>query len=90
MQAAAARNGLAAKVGRLTLGDYAKEVVEISRYGLTRQGKLDADGRDETVYLDPLAELVRAGRNPATSIIENWEGRWNRNVDAMIEATAYR
>lgn len=90
MQAGAARDGLAAKAGRLTLGDYAKEVVEIARHGLVRQARLGPDGRDETVYLDPLADLVRSGRNPATAIIEGWEGRWNRNIDAMIEATAYR
>lgn len=90
MHAGAAREGLAARIGRLTLGDYAKEAVEIARHGLVRQARVNSKGQDETVYLDPLAELVRAGRNPAKLLIENWEGPWNRNVDALINATAYR
>lgn len=90
LHAGAARLGLGAKAGRLTLGDYAKEIVEISRWGLTRQAKRDPAGQDETVYLDPLAENVAAGRNPAMAIIENWEGRWGGDVNALVEDTAYR
>lgn len=90
LHAAAAKDGLSAKVGRMTLADYAREIVDIARHGLARQANVNPDGRDETVYLDPLAELVGRGRNPATILIENWEGRWNRNIDRLIEATAYR
>ena len=90
MHAGAAREGLGARAGRLTLGDYAREIVEIARHGLNRQARLDSNGKDETVYLDPLADLVHSGRNPASILIENWEGRWKRNVDAMISDTAYR
>jgi len=90
MHEGAARRGLAAKAGRLTLGDYAKEIVEISRAGLARQARRNSRGDDETIYLDLLAENVRASRNPALSIIEGWEGEWRRSVDALIAATAYR
>jgi glutamate--cysteine ligase len=90
LQEGAARKGLAGSAGRLTLGDYANEIVTIARSGLSRQSEKDADGHDETVYLDELAENVRARRNPATSIIERWEGEWNRSVDRLIEATSYR
>jgi len=86
----AARKGLGGKAGRMTLGDYAKEVVAIARSGLARQARRDPDGHDETIYLELLAENVAAARNPATSIIERWEGEWGRNVDALIDATAYR
>lgn len=90
MHEGAARNGLAGKAGRLTLGDYAKEIVEIARAGLVRQARRNSRGDDETIYLDLLTENVRASRNPALSIIERWEGEWHRNVDALIAATAYR
>jgi glutamate--cysteine ligase len=86
----AARHGLAGKAGRMTIGDYAKEVVDIAHAGLARQSRRNPDGRDETIYLDLLEENVRASRNPASSIIERWEGEWGRNVDALIDATAYR
>lgn len=86
----AARRGLAGRCGRLTFADYAKEIVSIARTGLARQARRNTEGQDETVYLDLLEQDVRAGRNPATSLIEGWEGKWNGDVDAMIAATAYR
>ncbi|MFN2377429.1 MAG: glutamate--cysteine ligase [Candidatus Binatia bacterium] len=86
----AARRGLAGRSGRLRFADYAKEIVSIARTGLARQARRNTGGEDETVYLDLLEQDVRAGRNPATSLIERWEGEWGGNVDAMIAATAYR
>jgi glutamate--cysteine ligase len=86
----AARHGLGGSAGRMKLGDYAREIVSIAEYGLAKQARLDSEGRDERVYLHRLAEDVAEGRNPATSLIERWEGEWNRDLDALIAATAYR
>lgn len=90
LQQEAARHGLAARWKRHTLKDYACELLEIGRIGLGRQRALDSDDNDETVYLERLEEEVREGRNPATGIIRNWEGPWNRQIDRLIEASAYR
>lgn len=86
----AARNGLGGKVGRLTFGDYAREIVSIARIGLARQALRNTNGEDETIHLDRLEENVRAGRNPAVELIERWEGSWNRDLSQLIRATAYR
>lgn len=86
----AARNGLSGRVGRMTLGDYAKEFVAIARGGLASQAQTNSRGLDETIYLDRLEEYVRASRNPASLLIDRWEGEWKRNIDALVFATAYR
>jgi glutamate--cysteine ligase len=90
IQEDAARVGMAAKVGRIAIADFAREIVAIARAGLVRQARTDPDGRDETVYLERLAENVEAGRNPASGLIEKWEGVFGRSVDALIDAVAYR
>ncbi|MBI5505496.1 MAG: glutamate--cysteine ligase [Deltaproteobacteria bacterium] len=90
LQEEAARHGLAAKWQRHTLKDYARELVEIGRVGLTRQRVEDSHGNDETVYLERMEEDLRGGRNPASRIIENWQGEWNGQIDRLIEAAAYR
>ena len=90
LQESAARDGLAGAAGRMTLGDYANEIVSIAAQGLAQQAEKDPDGRDESIYLGELAENVRARRNPATSIIRRWEGEWNRDIDRLIDAVAYR
>jgi len=90
LQHEAARHGLAAKWRRHTLADYANELLEIGRAGLARQRVLDSQGHDETIYLERLEQEVRERRNPATRIIQNWEGTWHRQIDRLIEASAYR
>ncbi|HXC50732.1 MAG TPA: glutamate--cysteine ligase [Candidatus Limnocylindrales bacterium] len=86
----AARNGLAGRAGRMTLGDYANEIVSIARSGLARQAQRNGEDRDEAIYLDELADNVQQRRNPATSIIERWEGEWGRSIDRLIQGTSYR
>ncbi len=90
LQDEAARHGLAAKWRRHTLKDYSLELLEIGRTGLGRQRILDAQGNDETVYLDRLEEELRRGENPATRIIRKWEREWGGQVNRLIDATAYR
>lgn len=84
------RQALQARVRRIALAELARELVSIAREGLRRQGVPDAGGADETRYLDPIAELVERGRCPADAIIEQWTGAWQRNVQRLIEGTAYR
>ena len=74
----------------MKLGDYARELMSIGRFGLSRQARRGPDGRDETVYLDRLEENVSAGRSPASALIERWEGEWARDIHALIAASAYR
>jgi len=91
----AARQGMQARVGRHTLQDYARELIEIAWTGLERQGRVSAEnaaspgGRDETVYLEPLAAAVRRGTCPADTILDAWNGRWHASMDRLIEASAY-
>jgi glutamate--cysteine ligase len=90
LQEEAARRGLGGKAGRMTLGDYARELVSIARFGLAKQARRGSGGEDETVYLERLEENVNAGRSPASAIIERWEGEWARDINALIAASAYR
>ncbi len=61
----AARYGLAARVGRHRLADYVRELLDIATEGLRRQARADGSGRDERIYLEPLAEIASTGRCPA-------------------------
>jgi glutamate--cysteine ligase len=87
---AAARDALGARVGRHSLADYAREIVAIAREGLVRQGRVDSSGRDETIYIDRLADEVAQGRSPADRIIAHWETDWEGRVERLIEYAAYR
>lgn len=57
----AAHFGLKAKIGRRTVQDVAKEVVEIARAGLKSRAKPGAIAVDETHFIEPLASIAESG-----------------------------
>jgi glutamate--cysteine ligase len=87
---AAHREALAARAGRFPLLDLARELFGIATEGLRRQAALNARGEDETIYLERLRELLAAGKSPAQTIAEQWEGAWRGEVRRLIDHAAYR
>jgi glutamate--cysteine ligase len=82
-RATAPRLGLATPVANTTLGVVA-EALAIARSGLRARGRRDAEGRDETMYLQPLEAIVAAGRTRAEDLLADYEGRWGRCVRAAF------
>lgn len=80
----AARQGLDARPGRHRLREYARELVEIATEGLRRQAAVAEDGKDERVYLEPLAEMVAAGQSPA-DLLPALDG----DVQPLIDAASF-
>jgi glutamate--cysteine ligase len=83
----ASRTALQGRIGRYVIADLAREVCGMAREGLRRQGARNDAGRDETIYLEPLLELVHAGRSPADAVIEQWTGSWAGDVAKLVEDT---
>jgi glutamate--cysteine ligase len=65
------RDGLAAKFLGSPLTELAKDIVEIARGGLQRRARLDAQGRDESVHLDVLADAWARGLSPSDMLSLN-------------------
>jgi glutamate--cysteine ligase len=61
-------------------------VLDIARGGLQRLGCRRSDGRDESVYLEPLAALVEAGVAPAQQLIAEVAGVADERA-AIVAAT---
>jgi glutamate--cysteine ligase len=72
MQLAAAQDALRGHGPGWHLGELARELVRIARGGLRRQARLDDFGRDETMYLDPLEELVKTEVTLADRLLKNF------------------
>ena len=72
-----------------TVGDIAKQLVELSRAGLRRRARLDSSGNDETGFLAPLDEILRTGRTPAEDLLAAYNGRWNGRVEPAFEELRY-
>jgi glutamate--cysteine ligase len=84
------RLGLEARAGRVALLDLARELASIAAEGLRRQSARDAGGHDETIYVEPLREQLRAGLSSARYVATNWETAWHRDTKRLIAFASYR
>ncbi len=74
------RLGLDTPFDRSSIFDVAAQAVGIAEAGLVRRNRLNAKGQDETIYLAPLEETVRTGKNPAQRWLDKFHGEWNESV----------
>ena len=84
------KNALAARFRRYTLLDLGKELFQIGWEGLRRQHTLNRSGEDETIYLNPLKELLFQGKCPADVLVEKWVGELDQDIKKLIEYSAYK
>jgi glutamate--cysteine ligase len=72
-----------------TVQDLAREMVGLARDGLRRRARLDPSGRDETIYLAPLEEIVETGDSPAEVLLREYAGPWHGDIDEVFRRHAY-
>lgn len=72
-----------------TLRDIAGEVLSIARSGLAARGRLNAGGDNETGYLEPLAEIVAAGKVPAERLLDLYHGEWSGDVSRVYGVKSF-
>ncbi len=88
LRAEVPRLGLAATIGGRTLREIGVEVLGLARKGLAARERLDAAGRDETHFLDPLDAIVQ-GRSEAERLVELLETKWHGTVEPAFTECTY-
>lgn len=83
------RQGLKLPFRGGTVLDLARRTLEIAAHGLGRRARRNAHGADESIFLDPLIEIVDAGASPAERKLELFHGPWNGSVDPVFREFAY-
>jgi glutamate--cysteine ligase len=69
--------------------DLAREALQIAAHGLKRRSRLNRNGADESIFLEPLIEIVEANQTPAERKLELFHGEWHGNVDPVFKEFAY-
>ena len=85
----APKKGLATQFKGRPLAELGREVVEIAHAGLRARKRLDAQGRDETIYLAPLDRAVASGQALADELLEKWQGEWKGSFARLFHDYAY-
>jgi glutamate--cysteine ligase len=83
------RLALKASIRGRTVLEVARECLALSRAGLVRRARLDAEGDDETIYLETLERIVTRGVTPAEEMLEKFHGPWRGSVDPVYDEYAY-
>jgi glutamate--cysteine ligase len=81
--------GLKAKVAGHDLLDIARETMSISRTGLQNRKRLNDDGQDESVFLNPLDEVLAKKTTMAEDLLALYNGRWNGSVLPVFDEYQY-
>lgn len=81
LRSAAPRQALDAPIpGGGTMRDLAKEILAISRAGLTARARYNDSGDNETGFLEILDEIAASGKVPAQRLLDSYHGEWNSDV----------
>jgi glutamate--cysteine ligase len=81
--------GFKAEIRGVTVRELAGQTLALARQGLTRRGRKDREGLDETQYLAPLEESVERGITPAEELLQKFHGSWNGSVEPIFSEYAY-
>ena len=69
--------------------DLALAALKISAAGLQRRARMNPNGADERIFLQPLIEFAEANETPAERKLALFHGEWNGNVDPVFREYAY-
>ncbi len=83
------REGLATRFRNQTVQDLARDVLKIARRGLASRRQFNDDGRDETIFLAALEDIVASGRSVSDELLALYHGRWQGRVAPIFEEFAF-
>ncbi len=89
LHADVARHGLQARSPDGPVLEVARELVDLARAGLRRLGRKSRSGRDESLFLDPVYEVLDRGVSPGRQVVERWEGSWRGRAELLVEYARY-
>lgn len=89
LRRAVPQSALNTRIGDINLHHIAREVLAISHQGLKNRAMLNARGEDETIFLEPISEIIDTGRTGAEILLSLYEQVWDQNIDPVYEACAY-
>ena len=79
-----AKNGLNSSVEGIDLKTLTRKILNLSSDGLRRRDILNANGENESIYLDPLEKILSTGKSPSDELIERFSKNWDKNLVNML------
>ena len=77
--------GLKGRIGKFKIDEIAKEILDISKFGLKRRKQFNSSGDNETGYLAPLFTMVENKKTLADEMLENYSSIWNKKTEMAFK-----
>jgi glutamate--cysteine ligase len=75
--------------GGETLRELGQRILAIAAAGLNARGRLNASGDNESGFLDPLREILAAGRTPAERLLDRYNGEWAGDISRIYAEQSF-
>ncbi len=89
MRDAVPAKGLNAEIRGKSVLDVARDAVAISKAGLKARNRLNGEGQDESIFLQPLDEVLAKKTTMAEDMLALYHGRWNGSTEPVFEEYQY-
>ena len=73
------------KIGKFNIDEIAREILDISKFGLQNRKQLNSSGDNETGYLAPLFSMVKNNKTLADEMLENYSSIWNKKTEMAFK-----
>ncbi|MDD0926607.1 glutamate--cysteine ligase [Xylella fastidiosa subsp. multiplex] len=83
------RHALALPFRNSTVRTLALQTLDISRAGLRRRAQHNANGQDETIFLNVLDEIAHTGQTAAQRTLQRYDDTWNHDINPIFNEYAY-
>ncbi|MDX1738476.1 MAG: glutamate--cysteine ligase [Alphaproteobacteria bacterium] len=80
---------LKAEVAGRSVRDVARDVLAISKKGLSNRNKENWSGESEEHFLAALEDVVEYGKTHAERLLESYHGEWGEKIDPLYNEHAY-
>jgi glutamate--cysteine ligase len=78
------RTALATPIRDTTVLEVARQASTIAKAGLVRRGQRDAEGRDESRFLQPIETILSEGCTPAEELLSRYRGAWGQSTAPLF------
>jgi glutamate--cysteine ligase len=72
-----------------SLVDLGRRILAIAERGLQARARFNAAGDSESGYLDPLREILAAGKSPAERLLERFHGEWRGDISRVYREESF-
>ena len=67
-----------------TVGEIARDMLEICRSGLAARGNKNWEGFDETVFLHPVERALKIEKSPAEVMLDAYRSTWGGDIEKIF------